>query len=504
MRESNIIKQEEDPLPPRVVNSHAQKKSPEICLKVNGKVTKTGLSINVVDHELSKKVQFRYPNHVWKQYGMANRKKLVDNLTYIFTAHMPFIVGKSARLTYNTAYPQVYSWVNQTFMRFLPAYQYLHKGKPNMETGTILRTLLNSTSAFLGDRDDQPPEFPETFNKNVVIPFTFGKDSFITYHIAKELGLNPTLVYFNEPTEKYSDKHKQKLVKQFYKDTGEKVFYINNTLGALRSEGEDWFGWELALTSWALLALPFAHMNKAAYVIYSNPKSNNNFMFDSEGYKVMPTYEESDQAVEEISLVTQSLSEGEVSVISFLMGISNLGIMAVLKDRYYEGTFKYLMSCWAENKYAKDNRWCCHCTKCARTYMYLLSQGIDPKVAGFRENMLKAEKMDLYNVFGKRASGTGWDAFGLNTEEQALAFYIAILRGFKAPLLSEFKRTPLFEEVKKDFKHLIEDYYSLHPERIIVGRWKPAINKILKESLEKSKEEILALNTKSIHSIRHC
>lgn len=477
----------EDPLPSR------RMKRPILNLKVTGKSTKTGVSINVIDHEYSKRVQFRYPNHIWKQYGLKNRKKLVDNLTYVFTAHLPFLIGADSKTIYNTAYPQVYSWVNQTFMRYLPAYWFLHKGRRGMKTPTILKTLLNSSATFLGDRDDEPPEFPETFNKNVVIPFTFGKDSFITYHLAKELGLEPTLVYFNEPTEKYSDRHKQRLVKQFYKDTGEKVFYLNNTLGSLRAEGEDWFGWELALTSWALLAMPFAYMTKSAYIIYSNPKSNNLFLYDSDGYKVMPTYEESEQAMEEISLLTQSLSEGEVSTISFLMGISNLGIMAVLRDRYAKGTFKYLMSCWAETEYAKNKRWCGHCTKCARTYMYLLSQGVDPKSAGFEDDMLKKEKRDLYNVFGKKASGTGWDAFGLNTEEQALAFYLAILRGYKAPLLTEFKSTELYEKTKKNFKRLLDDYYSLHPERIIVGRWKPAVNKILKESLDKVKTEILEL-----------
>jgi len=32
-------------------------------------------------------------------------------------------------------------------------------------------------------------------DENVIIPFTFGKDSFLTYHTCMELGLNPVLVF---------------------------------------------------------------------------------------------------------------------------------------------------------------------------------------------------------------------------------------------------------------------------------------------------------------------
>ena len=34
--------------------------------------------------------------------------------------------------------------------------------------------------------------------------------------------------------------------------------------------GDGWFGWELALTSWGILSLPFAYSEQAKYIIFSN------------------------------------------------------------------------------------------------------------------------------------------------------------------------------------------------------------------------------------------
>jgi hypothetical protein len=465
----------------------------EVPVVVHGSSTTKGVRITVTSDQLTTAFELQYPDSIWERYPKQNKAKLVDNITYVFTAHLPFLLKGNIRLEYNTGYPQAYSWANQCFMRFLPAYWYLYRGRRGTSVFPLLKTMLNSRALF-AEAKDIPPVFPETYKKNVIIPFTFGKESILSYCVAKDLGLQPTLVYFNEPTELYARKHKLDLIKHFSQVEDVDLYYMDNPLGGLREYGEGWFGWELALTSWSLLALPFAYKHKATYLIFGNEKSNNDFFYDEEKLKVIPDYEQSAQATEELSLLTQSLSEGEFYTTSFVQGINELTIIAILKQKYFATTFKYLMSCWAETEAAKDKRWCAHCSKCARLYVYMTANGIDPqREAGFEDNMFTDDKAELFNVFGSHATGTGWDAFGLNTDEQALAFYLTYLRGNRDPLVVRFSKSPLFAATKKRFNQLMKEYYYLHEEKVTPLQWRNKIHKIYKSALTDLRKEIRSL-----------
>jgi hypothetical protein len=492
------MKNDDDGKPP---NNHKWRKwhEREIPIHIKATAIKDGININIQSKNvISSNLSIHYPNSVWKDYRKENKVKLLDNVNYIFTAHFPLMMDKTIRMEYNTGFPHSFSYAYQCFMRYLPAYWYLHKARRGTGIMPLLKTLLNSNYVF-SETDDTPPEFPKTIDENVIIPFTFGKDSFLTYWVAKELKLNPTLVWFNDPVDEgYEGIHKRKLFRSFSKVIEDKVYYLNNPLGSLREKGENgWFGWELAISSWALLSLPFAYKKKAGYIIFSNEKSTNAFNYDDEGIRVNPDWEQSSPAIEELSLLTQSLSGGELYTTTFLQGLNDLGIIAILKDRYYKNTFNYLMSCWSEEQSpgAKTKRWCGSCTKCARLYIYLIANGVDPiKEAGYEDNMLELSKEHLFNVFGKKASGTGWDAFGLNTDEQSLAFYLAYLRGNRDPLVKKFVKSSIFKKTKSRLKELLSEYYSLHEEHTSPPQWKNKINRIFKNSLARVRKEILKLN----------
>lgn len=464
----------------------------EIPVEIKGELKLKGIKININSSLLTTELELQYPENFWEDYPLENKSKLLDNLTYIFTAHLPFLLKKNIRLEYNTGYPHVHSWANQCFMRFLPSYWYLYREKRGKSVFPLLKTMLNSRTCF-SETKDVPPHFPRSIDENLIIPFTFGKDSLLTYAIAKDIGLKPKLVYFNEPTEIYARSHKQKLIKKFKQETGETVHYLENSLGNLREYGEGWFGWELALTSWTLLSLPFAYHYKSGYVVFSNEASCNDFFYDDENLKVLPDYEQSGQATEEMSILTQALSEGEVYTTTFLQGLHEIAIVAVLNKRYPK-YLKYLMSCWAETKAAENKRWCANCSKCARIYLYLTANGIDPiKKAGFQDNLLTIEKENLFNVFGQKASGTGFDSFGINRDEQLLAFYLCYLRGNNSPLIKKFSVSPEKKEAEKRFEELMNKFYQLHQENLTPPQWKNKIDKIYLESLQKTNQEIRAL-----------
>lgn len=107
--------------------------------------------------------------------------------------------------------------------------------------------------------------------------------------------------------------------------------------------------------------------------------------------------------------------------------------------------------------------------------------------------MFDVSKKHLFNVFGQKATGTGWDAFGLNTNEQSLAFYLSYLRGNKYGLLKEFRQSPLFFETKNKVHHLLKEYFSLHNEQVTPPQWKKKIDSIIKSALHDFRTEVFRL-----------
>lgn len=462
----------------------------EIPIRINSYNRDEGIEINIESKLINEHKLMKYPNGIWQNYPEDNKAKLLDNIAYIFTAHLPMLLKGNIRLEYNTGYPQCFSWSQQSFMRHLPLYWYYYK-KRGMSVMPMLKTLLNSRAYFC-DTTDVPPEFPISVDENVILPFTFGKDSFLTYHICKELKLNTILVFFNDPSFLgYEGVHKKILFDEFLKKNQNDLYFLENPMEGLRDNGDGWFGWELSLTSWALMCLPLAYKYKAGYILFSNEKSVNAFYYDDQGFKVVPEYEQAYQATEEMSLLTQAMSEGELYTSTFLQGLNDLAIVAVLKENYAKETFPYLMSCWDGSE---EKRWCGKCTKCARLYLYLSAMGVNPiEEAGFEDDMFSEDKIDLYNAFGEKASGLGWDSFGLNKEEQELSFYICAKLGYKSPLVEIFKNSEAFARVEENLTTMVDEYLGLHEEHTSPLIWRTQINEIYNKALKKVRDRVFSL-----------
>lgn len=475
-------KSDEDP------GGNPNKRQSDTIIKIEGKPSKTGFEAKISSKIFSKKVDISYPKFVWDYYPETNKKNLLDNLTYIFTAHLPLLLNKNIELKYTTNYPMVFSWTNHCFMKFLPSYWYLHEKNSEARILPVLKRIINTEVSFEKEKRSQP-KIQKPQKKNVLIPFTFGKDSMLTYFLSKEIGLKPTLVYFNEPTELFAKKHRLKLIKNFEKEKKEKIHFMENNLASLRSGGNGWFGWESTLTSYALLSLPFAYFSKATYIVFSNEIDCNYHFVGEENCKVRYDFEQSSQATEEMSHLTQNL--GGTKCTNFLMGLHDLGIFSVLKN-YYRKNLKYLMSCWAETSDAKNNRWCENCSKCARTFLFLSASGIDPiKETGFKSNLFEKKYEGLFNLFGEmKTAKFTFESTGTSRNEQLLAFYLCYLRKNKSPLVEKFTKSPLFKEAKSRFPELLKEYYSLHEISDTPQELKNKIDKIFNSALKKSLTEI--------------
>lgn len=457
-------------------------------LKISGSLKQSGFGLKV-SHGFDDKVfELLYPGEVWKNFPEKNRKQLLDNLAFAFTAHLPLLKNEDLDLHYDTSQPVVTSWIYNLFLRFLPTYRHLYEGKTDLETFDVLKRILYSDLVFGGDCEEFSDDFSSTDECNVVIPFTFGKDSLLTYCLSKAIGLNPVLVCFYEPTEKYSRKHKLNLIENFERDFGEKIYFIDNGFADLRAGEDGWFGWEATLTTYALMSLPFAYSHACRYVIFSNEISCNDYFYDDRGFKIMFDYEQSDPATNDLSALLFAMTQGRVGCMNFLQGLYEIAIVAILKNNFPRH-LKYLMSCWADHSGAENSRWCCECSKCARIFLFLAANGVDPQVeVDFPDNLFEEKYFSLFNVFQNsthllRKKGATYDSLGTNRDEQLLAFYLAYRNGFSGYVIDKFVSYGLKDEAEKRFADLLSKYYGFVDNRMIPKFYRDAVHDLLQDSL---------------------
>src|SRR3989338_4343054 len=226
-------------------------------LLVDAKITSSGIDIYLNKDRFP----IRYPKKIWNAYPKEKKEILKDTLAHSSTFYVPQILGIS-EISYKTSRPLAESFFFKN--------QYL----------------------FADDQIKTPKEIlfkkeKKKKKKRAVIPFSFGKESILSYSLAKELGLEPILVSIVDPSHKYEYFHKKPLVDAFKKKTGVDVHIIEYNPGWFW-EGRYWniftdLGWCLHVTEYEILTLPFISYFDADYVIVGNEQSCKDTYIDKEG-----------------------------------------------------------------------------------------------------------------------------------------------------------------------------------------------------------------------------
>ncbi|MEK7611295.1 MAG: hypothetical protein AAB486_02865 [Patescibacteria group bacterium] len=440
---------------------------------VNGILLKKGLEIKIEGQKSYRPFNLEYPKRVWEMYPAQNRKALLDNLSFVSTCHLPFQNPKIAEINFNGYRPVVEASYFKNLFYTIPFDAYMNKQK----SADLYRILLNTDFHFRKERKllDLPPARIKLNREKAIIPFTFGKDSLLTYAMSIKLGISPRLMFIIEPKELYADKHKREMLKQFNAEFGQDVTFFLNPSGILRddSAGNGWFGWELLLTSFTLFSLPFAYYDKAKYILFSNEASCNESIKNEEGIIFNPVYEQSENWTREESLIAQAVSGQDIKVASIVGPLHEIAIVKILHTQFPE-IGKYQMSCFADRPEAENKRWCAACCKCARNYIFLLANGIDPKTVGFTDDLLQERYKSLYSIFEDTDGKEGYDATELGRDEQMLAFLMAYQKGSRGPLMSEFKKK-YYAQARKKEPQLRRKYLRVQPSGVLPDEFQKAI-----------------------------
>jgi hypothetical protein len=428
------------------------------------------------------KLPITYPSGHWKKTPLETRLALVDNLALATTMHLPIVFDES-EIVYESGRPLLESYFVENFLRDIPSCTEVD----GTDTAEYVRRFFNTQYRFLDPVVKVPSEVPVDAGFRAIIGMSFGKDSLLTYALADELGLDPEMAYFIEPSLTYEEKHKTALAKEFKKEFGKELHIINHETGKLRdypflrlpfSE----FGWGLQSTEYALECIPLAYALQGKYILFGNEQTTSTTYFDKTGWLVNPCWDQTHNWTVHIDQMTQMFSGRSIRTGSLIEPLMDMMVQRILVHRY-PAIAKYQMSCFTETEAGRDYRWCQNCSVCAKMYLLCEGGGVDPSAVGFTKNMLDREHRDRFTLFGGK-SALSYLHSETAMDEQLFAFYSAVRKNAKGELIEDFKNSELYIIAKDREDELIKKFTTIYDPISIPEELKAATLSIFKEEVE--------------------
>ncbi len=427
-----------------------------------------------------KKLPIIYPEKIWRTYPKEKKEALKDNLAYTATFFVPIMLQKE-QIDFETARPlmETFAFKNGIYDMSFSAHV---DGRSSV---AYVKQFMNVTPVFNEERV-RIPKITHKKNKkeeHVIIPFTFGKESLLTYAITKEIGLVPHLVYVLEPAHQKEARQKKNLITRFKKETGVEVEVIEYGPGLLRY-GALWnlkteLGWGLQTTDYTLLSLPIAEYYGATWIFLGNEYSCRDASKDEEGVLThWAGYDQHPDWAAQQSIIATLISGRKITVTSIVEPLHEIAEMKILHKRY-PNLAKFQSSCSGYENHGKNRRWCEQCEKCACVFTFLAALGINPKTTGFRQNLFDEKHTRLFqNLFDKKNK----DLFYGNAEEMGLALSLAKKRGWKGRVIEKHsKQIGKMKNKKSD--DLASVYLHPQPSKYFPKQFSKKIEKIFKEEL---------------------
>lgn len=432
-------------------------------MRLDCTVTETGLEMHVDGRVFP----LNFPDAVWKAY--PDKELLADNYAFLKAQHLPAMLDNWEPLEFQTNYPLFKHEITSVFMHYIP----FCADVDGRSAADDLRRYLALEYRFR-DYNVRYPAARPALSETAVLNMSFGKDSLLTYAVAREIGLPVKLMMSVDNDCPIEFQYKQELAERFSREFDEPVDLIRNDTGVMHRYGF----WHAArtesgighlITEYFLDAIPFAFHHGARYILLGSEKECDDSYLSSDGHLCYPVFDQSSEWLLEMSKMGTTLAGDRMQVVSLIEPLCDLAIIRILHERYPE-IGKYQMSCFPdENEYGKRHFWCGHCSKCARMYLYFRACGIDPAGVGLDTDMFDAEFEDLYPVFGRKIEGgkiMGYDTSPCGRDEQLLAFLLAAQRGEDGALVDLFTERCLAEARARETE-LRTRFLRVHPSRTL-------------------------------------
>ncbi len=423
-------------------------------LHVYRKIVRSGVEIKIG----KKKYYARYPAYVWNKFPLSLHRAFADSLTYVATWQLP--LSNNVPIAYHFPHPPIESAFFKILLYSIPMNVFEYK---NTTTSGIIKQFYNANfqTQFKGLHYSYSGiKTKKSLKDRAVLLFSFGKDSLLTYALLEELGIKTFPIFMKEPQSGFENAHKKRLAERFYEKFNIEVDFFPLTVGKLRQNTGLYWGWDVILSQYAFFLIPFYFYYQAKYLFFGNEQSCNFFTKDNEGYLINPVFEQAVSAMQLLQDIPR-LFFIKTHIGSLIEPLHDHLILYILHNRYPDiGRFQ--MSCFSEEPQARKRRWCGHCEKCARLYIFLKALGISPDRVGFYNgDMLSSKKARYYPLFNHQSVDSAFGASGLGREEQLLAFYLAYKNGVTGDLITRFK-TLYLREAERKKKRLVKEYFGIH------------------------------------------
>ncbi|MBU0458990.1 hypothetical protein KJ652_04130 [Patescibacteria group bacterium] len=453
-------------------------------LIIDARITDEGIDIFVNDDSFP----IRYPKEIWSQYPQNLREILRDNLAYSTTLYLPQMFGlPKAQMRTSRPIAETFLFKNGIYDMPICA---LTDNASSME---YVKNFFNTDWSFADNNIATPRSVDFSLQnakpQRAIIPFSFGKESLLSFALSREIGMEPIPVLFIEPANIFEYEHKKELIERFQKEFDTTVHVVEFSPGIFRY-GTFWglkteLGWGLHTTEYALLTLPFAYALNAQYTFPGNEQSCNDIFNDREGVRTYKAgYDQHSDWLSQQTLLATLMLGRKIEVISLMEPLYELAITGILHRRYPE-VGKYQMSCFADSEHGRLYRWCQRCTKCGYMYALCCGSGVSPQKAGFKDNLFSKEYEEIYEHF------FGYDPkhpiYG-SQDELGTAFMLSERAGYSGESMDRFRKEILPFMIKRQ-EQLLDKYLGINSEKNLPPTLSDPIMKIFAMETEALKEK---------------
>ncbi len=232
-------------------------------LHVYRKITRTGIEIKLG----KKKYQLNYPAYVWEKLPKSLHRVYADSLAFVATWHLP--LTRNASVIYHFAHPLIESVFFKILLFSIPMNVFEYK---NTYTSQLLKSFYNANfqTQFKGmTYTYSGKKIKKILQEKAILFFSFGKDSLLTYALLSELGVKSVLMFIQEPQSSFENAHKKKLAQRFYNTFEDEVDFFPLPVGRLRQMKGMYWGWDIILSQYAFVLIPFYFYYQAKYVFFA-------------------------------------------------------------------------------------------------------------------------------------------------------------------------------------------------------------------------------------------
>ena len=447
-------------------------------IKISSLVTSNGFRIGFGKN---KKYGVKYQSKIFSNLSLAQQKILADNFVYARTRQLTFLLESG--LAYDFNKPLMADFADYGINTDLGKIADLN----NLSTKGLITAFKKAKISF-NKAKTKSYLVPKKANsaKQFILAMSFGKDSLLSYALARELGLKCQLVFVKEMENLNSEeaRHKNQIIKEFTKQENLKLDYLYDNADEIFLAKEltkdiHEFDNTNGMLAFMLELLPLAYYHRAKYVILGNEANFMDSFINHDGNLAYPSFDQSIVYAKKHNQHLAKFTKNNLQSVSLVEPIYNLAEMYLLYHRYPD-LLKFVMSCSPEKP--DSERWCYDCPMCAKAFLYSVAVGGDPKSIKFTKDFFAQEYQALYPLFAKEIK-RAYEKPQAVRDEQLLAFLLAYQNGAQGYLIDLFVKNYL-KEAKKREKVLRAKFFGIHPSTTIPTEFKTKLLNIYKQELK--------------------